>query len=92
MSDTAASDDFYVGLLGMSPAYAVANRGPTQEALDGTFNAVVRITGLRPTGQEGPGIELLDYRTPPSGRPAPVDTQSDDVVHVHLALRVTDLE
>jgi hypothetical protein len=52
----------------------------------------VRLGLVRPSGAEGPGIEFLDYRTPPSGRPAPVDTSSDNVVHVHLALLVPDLE
>jgi len=70
----------------------VTDRGPTQEALDGTRDAVVRITGLRPRSPDGPGIEFLDYRTPPGGRPAAVDTRSDDVVHVHLLLLVADFE
>jgi hypothetical protein len=34
--------------------------------LDGTFNAVVRITGMRPMAVEEPGIEFLEYRTPPT--------------------------
>ena len=59
---------------------------------DGTFNAVVRITGLRPIAPDGPGIEFLDYRTPPTGRPAPADTASNDLVHSHLSLRVDALE
>jgi hypothetical protein len=65
---------------------------PTQEALDGTFNAVVQITGLKPRSSDGPGIEFLDYRTPPTGRPAPPDTKSNDVAHVHLTMRVDDLD
>jgi catechol 2,3-dioxygenase-like lactoylglutathione lyase family enzyme len=92
VSDTAASGAFYEGLLGMSAAYEVTNHGTAQEALDGTVNAVVRITGLRPRSVDGPGIEFLDYRAPPSGRPAPVDTRSDDIVHAHLALLVADLD
>src|SRR5262249_16309762 len=79
-------------ILGMTQAYATTNRGPAQEALDGTFNAVVRITGLRPIAPDGPGIELLDYRTPPTRRPAPADTASNDLVHIHLSLRVDALE
>jgi catechol 2,3-dioxygenase-like lactoylglutathione lyase family enzyme len=91
ISNTAASQAFYGGLLGMSVAYQITNRGPTQEALDGTFNAVVRITGMRPTSPNGPGIEFLDYRTPSTGRPAPVDNKSNDLIHAHLTLRVDDL-
>src|SRR5262249_50650163 len=92
ISDTPASVAFYANILGMVQSYATINRGPTQEALDGTFNAVVQITGLRPTESNGPGIELLDYRTPPTGRSASVDTVSNDLVHVHLSLQVDALE
>jgi catechol 2,3-dioxygenase-like lactoylglutathione lyase family enzyme len=92
VADTARSKAFYADLLGMVPTYEVTNRGPIQEALDGTFNAVVQITGLKPRASDGPGIEFLDYRTPPTGRPAPPDTQSNDVVHVHLIMRVDDLD
>ena len=91
VSNTAASEAFYGGLLGMTIAYEVTNRGPTQDALDGTKGTVVRITGLRPGSPNGPGIEFLDYRAPSTGRPAPTDTASNDVVHVHLVLRVDDL-
>lgn len=92
ISDTPASVAFYADILGMTQSYATINRGPTQEALDGTFNAVVQITGLRPAASGGPGIELLDYRTPPTGRSAPVDTASNDLAHVHLSLQVDALE
>lgn len=91
ISDTAVSRSFYGSLLGMSAVYEIVNRGPAQEHLDGTFNAVVRITGMRPVSSDGPGIEFLDYRTPPTGRHAPVDAASDDIAHVHLVLVVDDL-
>jgi catechol 2,3-dioxygenase-like lactoylglutathione lyase family enzyme len=92
VSDTAASEAFYGGVLGMSIAYEVTNRGPTQDALDGINGAVVRITGLRPGSPSGPGIEFLDYRAPSTGRRAQSDATSNDLVHVHLVLRVDDLE
>jgi catechol 2,3-dioxygenase-like lactoylglutathione lyase family enzyme len=91
ISDTEASRGFYGSLLGMSTAYEIVNRGPTQERLDGTSSAVVRITGMRPLSSDGPGIEFLDYRAPPTGRRAPVDAASDDIAHVHLVLVVDDL-
>jgi catechol 2,3-dioxygenase-like lactoylglutathione lyase family enzyme len=92
VSDTAASEAFYGALLGMTIAYEVTNRGPTQDALDGVDGTVVRVTGLRPGSPNGPGIEFLDYRAPRTGRPASADTESNDLVHVHLVLRVDDLE
>jgi hypothetical protein len=76
----------------MNVTYEVLNRGPTQENLDGTFNAVVQITGLRPTEAQGPGVEFLNYRTPPTGRPAPVDVESNDIQHVHLDMVVDDID
>jgi catechol 2,3-dioxygenase-like lactoylglutathione lyase family enzyme len=91
VSDTTASEAFYGGLLGMTIAYEVTNRGPIQDALDGTKGTVVRITGLRPGSPNGPGIEFLDYRAPSAGRPTPADTASNDIVHAHLVLRVDDL-
>ena len=92
ISDTRQSREFYTGLLGMSVAYEVLNRGSTQENLDGTFNTVVQITGLRPTQAQGPGVEFLAYRTPPTGRPAPVDVESNDIQHVHLDMVVDDID
>ena len=40
VSETAAGEASYGGLPGMSIAYEVANRGLTQDALDGTHGAV----------------------------------------------------
>ena len=91
VSSTSASLAFYRDLLGMRVAYETTNRGPAQERLDGTFNAVVRITGLRPASPTGPGVEFLDYRTPPTGRRPAADARADDLAHAHLALRVDDL-
>jgi len=92
VADTARAESFYAKLLGMSVAYEGVNRGPTQQSLDGTFGAVVRITALRPPAETGPGVEFLEYRTPPTGRPAPAGTASNDLVHVELAFIVDDLD
>jgi catechol 2,3-dioxygenase-like lactoylglutathione lyase family enzyme len=88
VSNTAASTAFYSGMLGMKVAYEVVNQGPAQERLDSTPDARVRITGLRPASPNGPGIELLDYRTPSSGRQMPSNARADDLWHVHVILRV----
>ena len=92
VADTERSEAFYEKLLGMRVAYEAVNRGPTQESLDGTFGAVVQITGLRPPAETGPGVEFLEYRTPATGRPAAVDTESNDLAHVELAFTVDDLD
>jgi hypothetical protein len=37
-------------------------------------------------------VEFLEYRTPATGRPAPVDTESNDLVHVTLDFAVDDVD
>jgi catechol 2,3-dioxygenase-like lactoylglutathione lyase family enzyme len=91
ISDTAASREFYGDLLGMSVAYESTNTGSAQERLDGTANALVRITGMR-AGTAGMGLEFLDYRTPRDGRPAAADEAGNDIEHTHLLLRVDALD
>lgn len=92
VSDTPRSETFYRDLLGMQSAYAVVNSGPTQENLDGTFNAIVQITGLRPQSSEGPGVEFLDYRAPSTGRAARKDTLSSDIAHAHVTVVIVDAD
>jgi catechol 2,3-dioxygenase-like lactoylglutathione lyase family enzyme len=90
VASTAASLDFYQRGLGLRVAYAVTNIGPAQDRLDGVSNAVVRITGLFPAAQDAPGIEFLDYRSPETGRAAPV-APAGDIVHAHSTLVVDNL-
>lgn len=77
--DTDASVKFYRDLLGMRVAGESENFGTEQEHLNNVFGAYLRITALR--GASGPGIELLEYRTPRDGRPFPPDERAADVVH-----------
>jgi len=90
VASTDASLTFYRDRLGLRVAYAVTNRGATQDRLDGVTGAVVGITGLLPAAPDAPGIEFLDYRSPAIGRPVP-DVHADDIVHAHLTLVVDDL-
>lgn len=92
ISRTPASKTFYAGLLGLSQAYEVLNRGPRQDDLDATFDAMVRITGVRPASADGPGVEFLDYRAPPTGRAMPADSRSNDLWHAHVVMAVDDLD
>ena len=55
--------------LGFRVAAQSLNYGPAQARLDGLPSARVRVTGLRPRGDAGPGLELLGYAPP--GRRAP---------------------
>jgi len=76
VGDTDASLQFYRDALGMHVAGASENYGPEQERLNNVFGARLRITALR--ARSGPGIELLEYLAPRTGRPMPVDTQAND--------------
>jgi catechol 2,3-dioxygenase-like lactoylglutathione lyase family enzyme len=76
VEDTNASLGFYRDTLGMHIAGASENHGPEQERLNNVFGARLRITALR--ASRGPGVELLEYLAPRTGRPMPVDTQAND--------------
>ncbi len=74
IASTPRSLRFYRG-LGFTVSDRSLNHGPAQVRLDGLADARVRITGLRPAAQNGPGLELLGYRPP--GRGAGVTQLTD---------------
>jgi len=77
VSDTDKSLEFYRAVLGMKV-------GVEQEHLNQVFGARLRITALR--AERGPGIEFLEYITPPGGRPLPDDAKANDLVFWHTRL------
>lgn len=89
VADTDASLAFYRDTLGLSVAGASENHGPEQERLNNVFGARLRITALR--AATGPGIELLEYLAPRTGRPMPPDSQANDDWHwqVNVAANVS---
>ncbi|HTK96819.1 MAG TPA: VOC family protein [Pseudomonadales bacterium] len=76
VADTDASIRFYRNALGMKVVGASDNYGTEQEHLNNVFGAHLRITALRSSG--GPGVELLEYLTPRTGRSIPVDSTAVD--------------
>jgi catechol 2,3-dioxygenase-like lactoylglutathione lyase family enzyme len=76
VDDTDASLGFYRDALGLRVAGASENYGPEQERLNNVFGARLRITALR--ALRGPGVELLEYLAPRTGRPMPVDSKAND--------------
>ena len=90
VSDTDASLEFYHDLLGMRVAGKSENYGVEQEHLNQVFGAHLRITSLR--ADMGPGIEFLEYLTPPGGRPLPEASKPNDLVFWHANLTVDHLE
>jgi catechol 2,3-dioxygenase-like lactoylglutathione lyase family enzyme len=91
VSSTEGSLSFYHNLLGLAVAGGSLNSGSTQEHLDAAAGAVVRVTGLRPTSADGPGLEFLQYLTPTGGRQIPAGTRVSDIAHVHAVLEVDDI-
>ncbi len=82
VADTDASLRYYRDTLGLRVAGSSENYGIEQERLNNVFGARLRITALR--ARSGPGIELLEYLAPRTGRPMPVDTQSNDLWSWHI--------
>jgi catechol 2,3-dioxygenase-like lactoylglutathione lyase family enzyme len=82
VADTEASLLYYRDTLGLRVVGRSENYGIEQERLNGVFGARLRITALR--AETGPGIELLEYLAPRTGRPMPIDTQSNDLWSWHI--------
>jgi len=89
VSDTDKSLAFYRDLLCLRVAGESENYGVEQEHLNQVFGARLRITGLR--AEKGPGIEFLEYITPPGGRPLPGDAKASDLVFWNTHLAVNEL-
>ncbi len=89
VSDTDKSLAFYRDLLGLRVAGESENYGVEQEHLNQVFGARLRITGLR--AERGPGIEFLEYITPPGGRDLPAGAQANDLVFWDTHLAVDDV-
>ncbi len=90
VSDTDKSIAFYKDELGMRIAGASENYGDEQEHLNNVFGAHLRITSLR--APQGPGVELLEYVVPRTGRPIPEDHKANDVAHWETLVDEDNLE
>lgn len=88
VADTRASLRLYRDILGLRVAGESLNWGPEQERLSDVFGARLRITTLRAT--TGPGVELLEYLAPRTGRPAPADLAANDLTHWHTTVVASD--
>jgi catechol 2,3-dioxygenase-like lactoylglutathione lyase family enzyme len=86
VADTEASLRFYRDTLGLRVVGASENYGTEQEHLNNVFGARLRITSLR--AAQGPGVELLEYLTPRTGRAMPADTQANDLWYWQIEMLV----
>jgi catechol 2,3-dioxygenase-like lactoylglutathione lyase family enzyme len=87
--DTKRSLAFYRDALGFRVAGESMNFGTEQEHLNNVPGARLHITSLRAAA--GPGIEFLEYLTPPDGRPYPGDERANDLVHWQTTVSVLDV-
>jgi catechol 2,3-dioxygenase-like lactoylglutathione lyase family enzyme len=85
VSETEASLCFYRDLLGLKVVGESENHGTEQEHLNNVYGARLMITTLR--AAKGPAIEFLEYLTPRDGRPAPLDSRTNDLWHWQVRLR-----
>lgn len=86
VGDTDQSFAFYRDMLGLRIAGTSENYGVEQEHLNNVYGARLRITALR--AAQGPGVELLEYLAPRTGRPMPLDTRSNDDWHWQINMQV----
>lgn len=85
--DTEASLAFYRDTFGLNVAGGAENHGVEQEHLNQVFGARLRITALK--APRGPGIEFLEYLTPPGGRALPSDARTHDLLAWTTQLRTS---
>ncbi len=90
VSDTDKSLSLYTNILGLHVVGGSENYGIEQEHLNQVFGARLRITALR--AERGPGIEFLEYITPPGGRPLPNDARANDLTFWQTWLHVDALK
>jgi catechol 2,3-dioxygenase-like lactoylglutathione lyase family enzyme len=88
VSDMDRSLDFYTNVLSFEKVSDVEVAGESFERLQGVFGARVRVVRLK-LGDEM--LELTEYLAP-KGRPAPVDSRSNDRWFQHVAIIVSDMD
>ncbi|MDT8388069.1 MAG: VOC family protein [Thiogranum sp.] len=90
VANTDSSLRFYRNSLGLQIAGSSENYGTEQERLNNVFGARLRITALK--ASSGPGIELLEYLAPHTGRPMPADTRANDLWHWQIQVTTSDID
>jgi catechol 2,3-dioxygenase-like lactoylglutathione lyase family enzyme len=89
-TDTERSLGFYRDGLGLAVAGGAENHGVEQEHLNNVFGVRLRITTLR--APSGPGVELLEYLAPRTGRPSPIDLSASDLAHWQTTVAIAGAE
>jgi catechol 2,3-dioxygenase-like lactoylglutathione lyase family enzyme len=81
---------FYRDRLGTRIVGESENHGAEQERLNNVTGAHLRITTLR--AASGPGIELLEFLSPKTGRLRPDGSRPNDILHWQTSLAVHGVE
>ncbi len=84
VSATPRSRTFY-RRLGFHVSDSSRNHGPAQARLDGLPRAFLRVSGLRPASDDGPGLELLGYHPPGRGAVVRVADLATDWVTIGVS-------
>ena len=90
VASTEKSVAFYRDVLGFDVGGVTLNTGTTQEVLDGLFNDTCLVSAMMPASAP-PHVELLEYKTPPGGRPLPADSKSNDLWHWQTTVVTKDI-
>jgi len=90
VKNTQESLKLYRDLLELMVVGESVNYGIEQEYLTNVFGAKVRITSL--FGEEGPGVEFLEYLSPSDGREMPSTSRSNDLWAWHIHVATDDIE
>jgi catechol 2,3-dioxygenase-like lactoylglutathione lyase family enzyme len=88
VSDMDRSVDFYTRVLEFRKMSDDERVGPELEALTGVFGARARVVRL---GLGDETLQLTEFLAP-AGRPAPVDSRSNDRWFQHVAIIVSDMD
>ena len=88
--DTEPSLAFFQGVLGLEVHGRSENYGVEQEHLNNVFGARLLITSLG--APAGPSVEFLDYLSPTTGRPAPADSEANDLWQWQIRMQTSDLD
>jgi catechol 2,3-dioxygenase-like lactoylglutathione lyase family enzyme len=89
VADVEREANFFTNVLQFEKVADFSVVGSEYDALAGVFNANMRIVHLK-LGQQI--VELTEYVSPPTGRPIPVSSWSNDAWFQHMAIVVGDMD
>lgn len=89
VADVEREADFFTKVLQFEKVADFRIVGSEYDKMEGVFNANMRIVHLRLGDQV---VELTQYVSPPTGRPIPVPSYSNDAWFEHMAIVVSDMD